>query len=76
MNRPFSIFFLFGYLKTLLSKRPDLKLIVSSATIDTEAFAAHFCGAPIIEVSGRLYSVEIRYLEADEDEPDFILRPV
>jgi len=73
-ERSLNIDFLLGYLKGLLSKRPDLKLIVTSATIDTEAFAAHFGGAPIIEVSGRLYPVDIRYREVaeDDDEPHFI----
>ncbi len=50
-----------GYLKWLLPKRPDLKLIVTSATIDTQRFSEHFGNAPIIEVSGRTYPVEIRY---------------
>ncbi len=102
-ERSLNIDFLLGYLKTLLPKRPDLKLIVTSATIDTEAFAAHFSWcpdfsrpsqierssevlasdrvkaghqrpAPIIEVSGRLYPVEIRYrpVAEDDDEPHFI----
>lgn len=83
-ERSLNIDFLLGYLKTLLPKRPDLKLIVTSATIDTEAFAAHFSdarhsesdghSAPIIEVSGRLYPVETRYrpVAEDEDEPHFI----
>ena len=73
-ERSLNIDFLLGYLKTLLPKRPDLKLVVTSATIDTAAFAAHFGGAPIIEVSGRLYPVEIRYrpVAEDDDEPHFI----
>jgi ATP-dependent helicase HrpA len=54
-ERSLNIDFLLGYLKTLLPKRPDLKLVVTSATIDTELFSRHFDGAPIIEVSGRLY---------------------
>jgi ATP-dependent helicase HrpA len=53
--------FLIGYLKQLLSKRKDLKLIVTSATIDTERFARHFDNAPIISVEGRTYPVEVRY---------------
>ena len=65
-ERSLNIDFLLGYLKRLLPKRPDLKVIVTSATIDPEAFAEHFADtegnpAPIIEVSGRTYPVEIRY---------------
>ena len=73
-ERSLNIDFLLGYLVGLLKKRPDLKLLVTSATIDTEAFSAAFGGAPIIEVSGRLYPVEIRYapLVTEEDEFGFI----
>src|SRR5690348_9744755 len=60
-ERSLNIDFLLGYLKTLLRKRHDLKLIVTSATIDTARFAAHFERAPVIEVEGRAYPVEIRY---------------
>jgi len=60
-ERSLNIDFLLGYLKQLLPKRPDLKIIVTSATIDAERFSNHFIGAPIIEVSGRTYPVEIRY---------------
>ena len=60
-ERSLNIDFLLGYLKQLLPKRPDLKVIVTSATIDAERFATHFSGAPVIEVSGRTYPVEIRY---------------
>ena len=65
-ERSLNIDFLLGYLKQLLPKRPDLKVIITSATIDPESFAQHFCDAhgspaPIIEVSGRTYPVEIRY---------------
>ncbi|EET77021.1 ATP-dependent RNA helicase HrpA [Corynebacterium tuberculostearicum] len=65
-ERSLNIDFLLGYLKRLLPKRPDLKVIITSATIDPESFAAHFANAdgnpaPIIEVSGRTYPVEIRY---------------
>ncbi|WP_317931566.1 ATP-dependent RNA helicase HrpA [Halioxenophilus sp. WMMB6] len=60
-ERSLNIDFLLGYLKTLLPKRPDLKLIITSATIDLERFSQHFNGAPIIEVSGRTYPVEVRY---------------
>lgn len=60
-ERSLTIDFLLGYLKQLLPKRPDLKVIVTSATIDTARFSAHFDDAPVIEVSGRGYPVEIRY---------------
>ncbi len=60
-ERSLNIDFLLGYLKTLLPKRPDLKVIITSATIDTELFSKAFDGAPIFEVSGRLFPVEIRY---------------
>jgi ATP-dependent helicase HrpA len=65
-ERSLNIDFLLGYLRQLLARRPDLKLIVTSATIDTDRFSAHFAApdgtsAPIIEVSGRTYPVEVRY---------------
>ena len=60
-ERSLNIDFLLGYLKTLLARRKDLKLIVTSATIDTQAFARHFDNAPIIEVSGRMYPVDVIY---------------
>jgi ATP-dependent helicase HrpA len=60
-ERSLNIDFLLGYLKGLLLRRPDLKLIVTSATIDTQAFSEAFGGARVIEVSGRLFPVEIRY---------------
>ncbi len=60
-ERSLNIDFLLGYLKQLLPKRPDLKVIVTSATIDAERFSKHFNGAPVIEVSGRTYPVEIHY---------------
>ena len=60
-ERSLNIDFLLGYLKQLLPKRPDLKLIVTSATIDTERFAAHFGDAPVVNVEGRGYPVEVRY---------------
>jgi ATP-dependent helicase HrpA len=72
-ERSLNIDFLLGYLKRLLPRRPDLKLIITSATIDPERFSRHFNDAPIIEVSGRMYPVEIRYrplLAANEDERD------
>ena len=72
-ERSLNIDFLLGYLKKLLPKRPELKLVITSATIDTERFAKHFDDAPIIEVSGRTYPVDLRYrpLQArDEEEED------
>ena len=69
-ERSLTIDFLLGYLKQLLPKRPDLKVIVTSATIDTARFAEHFDDAPIIEVSGRTYPVEYRYDPIDEDGRD------
>lgn len=66
-ERSLNIDFLLGYLKNLLVKRPELKLIITSATIDVERFAAHFNNAPIIEVSGRTYPVEVVYMPLVED---------
>src|SRR3954463_14551 len=66
-ERSLNIDFILGYLKRILPKRPDLKVIVTSATIDPERFAEHFGGAPIVEVSGRTYPVEVRYRPPDED---------
>jgi ATP-dependent helicase HrpA len=60
-ERSLNIDFLLGYLKQLLPRRPDLKVIITSATIDTARFSAHFDDAPVIEVSGRSYPVELRY---------------
>ncbi|WP_233830960.1 ATP-dependent RNA helicase HrpA [Paraburkholderia sp. ZP32-5] len=72
-ERSLNIDFLLGYLKEILVKRPDLKLIVTSATIDADRFARHFGSddkpAPVIEVSGRLYPVELRYRPVVEDSP-------
>ena len=65
-ERSLNIDFLLGYLKRLLPRRPDLKLIITSATLDAERFAGHF-GAQIVEVSGRSYPVEIRYRPLDVD---------
>jgi len=63
--------FILGYLKQLLPRRPDLKVIITSATIDVERFSKHFNNAPIIEVSGRTYPVEVRYRPvADEEDQD------
>ncbi|MEV0806103.1 ATP-dependent RNA helicase HrpA [Micromonospora sp. NPDC050200] len=86
-ERSLNIDFILGYLKQLLPRRPDLKVIITSATIETDRFARHFAGpptgdapegvpAPIVEVSGRTYPVEVRYRplvevnEAEEDEGD------
>jgi len=71
-ERSLNIDFLLGYIKTILPKRPDLKVIVTSATIDTQRFSKHFNNAPVIEVSGRTYPVEIKYKpleESDSEEP-------
>ncbi len=65
-ERSLNIDFLLGYLKSVLARRRDLKLIVTSATLDAERFSKHFDGAPIIEVSGRLYPIETRYRPFDE----------
>lgn len=67
-ERSLNIDFLLGYLKQLLPRRPDLKLIITSATIDAERFATHFDNAPVIEVSGRLFPVEILYRPTEERE--------
>ena len=69
-ERSLNIDFLLGYLKRLLPKRPDLKVIVTSATIDAECFSKHFNDAPIIEVSGRMYPVEMRYRPVSTDDVD------
>ncbi|MGW0553251.1 ATP-dependent RNA helicase HrpA [Streptomyces sp. NPDC002926] len=72
-ERSLNIDFLLGYLAQLLPKRPDLKVIITSATIDPERFSRHFGEAPIVEVSGRTYPVEVRYrplLEDDSEESD------
>ena len=66
-ERTLNIDFLLGYLKTLLPKRPELKLVVTSATIDLEKFSAHFDNAPIIEVSGRTFPVDIEYRPWNDD---------
>ncbi|MBI4291416.1 MAG: ATP-dependent RNA helicase HrpA [Betaproteobacteria bacterium] len=74
-ERSLNIDFLLGYLKGLLPRRPDLKLVITSATIDAERFSHHFSdpagrAAPVIEVSGRLYPVELRYRPLDAREED------
>ncbi|HTX00427.1 MAG TPA: DEAD/DEAH box helicase, partial [Acidimicrobiales bacterium] len=72
-ERSLNIDFLLGYLTQLLPRRPELKVIVTSATIDTARFAAHF-RAPVVEVSGRTYPVEIRYrpIRPEEDDEAFV----
>jgi len=65
-ERSLNIDFLLGYLKRLAEKRPSLKIIVTSATIDTERFAEHFGGAPVVSVEGRTYPVEVRWRSVDE----------
>ncbi|WP_329582459.1 ATP-dependent RNA helicase HrpA [Kitasatospora sp. NBC_01250] len=78
-ERSLNIDFILGYLKQLLPRRPDLKVVITSATIDPERFARHFGDAPIVEVSGRTYPVEVRYrplvddneaLDEDDSEVD------
>jgi ATP-dependent helicase HrpA len=83
-ERSLNIDFIIGYLKQLLPKRPDLKVVITSATIDPERFASHFAGtdgtpAPIVEVSGRTYPVEVRYRPLveetyDDDEGETVVR--
>ncbi len=74
-ERSLNVDFLLGYLKRLVAVRPELKVVVTSATIDTERFSQFFGGAPVIEVSGRTYPVEVRYrpeffeLQDKDDEP-------
>ncbi len=67
-ERSLNIDFLLGYLKQLLPRRPDLHIIITSATIDTERFSDHFDGAPVIEVSGRTFPVDVRYQPLNSDE--------
>ncbi|NMG01050.1 ATP-dependent RNA helicase HrpA [Aromatoleum toluolicum] len=72
-ERSLNIDFLLGYLRTLLPRRPDLKVIVTSATLDADRFARHFAApdgkpAPVIEVSGRLYPIELRYRPVESDD--------
>src|SRR5690554_2737850 len=76
-ERSLNVDFSLGYLKRLLPRRPDLKVVITSATIDLERFSQHFGGAPIIEVSGRTYPVEVRYrpygVADDRDQTQAIL---
>ncbi|HEY1629018.1 MAG TPA: ATP-dependent RNA helicase HrpA, partial [Tepidisphaeraceae bacterium] len=69
-ERSLNIDFLLGYLKQLLPRRPDLKLIITSATIDPQRFSTHFNDAPILMVSGRTYPVEVRYRPLQSNDPD------
>ena len=69
-ERSLNVDFLLGYLKRLLPRRPDLKVIVASATIDVERFAAHFGGAPIVAVGGRLHPIETRWRPEPVDAPE------
>ena len=69
-ERSLNIDFLLGYLKELLPRRPDLKVIITSATIDPQRFSRHFNQAPIVEVSGRTYPVEVRYRPIVEEAQD------
>ncbi|GAA3488245.1 MULTISPECIES: ATP-dependent RNA helicase HrpA [Streptomyces] len=69
-ERSLNIDFLLGYLAQLLPRRPDLKVVITSATIDPERFSRHFGDAPIVEVSGRTYPVEVRYRPLLEEEGD------
>ncbi|MFO7541683.1 MAG: ATP-dependent RNA helicase HrpA [Thiobacillus sp.] len=67
-ERSLNIDFLLGYLKTLVEKRADLRVVITSATIDAERFSKHFNDAPVIEVSGRTYPVEIRWRPVEREE--------
>ena len=72
-ERSLNIDFLLGYLAWLLPQRPDLRVVITSATLDTERFSEHFGGAPVIEVSGRTFPVEVRYRPYDDiDEVDAV----
>ena len=77
-ERSLNIDFLLGIMQRILKRRPDLKLIITSATIDTAKFARAFGNAPVVEVSGRTFPVEIKYPEqlADEDEGDYVEQAV
>src|SRR5436309_2001590 len=70
-ERSLNIDYLLAYVKQLLPRRPDLKVIITSATIDPQRFSRHFDDAPIVEVSGRTYPVEVRYRPiVDPDDPE------
>lgn len=75
-ERSLNIDFILGYLKQILPKRPDLKVIITSATIDVERFSVHFDHAPIIEVSGRTYPVQVRYRPTLEHQSENEFQPI
>ena len=75
-ERSLNIDFLLGYLKQLLPRRPDLKVIVTSATIDVARFSEHFNDAPVIEVSGRSYPVDVQYVGDTEDRDEGVRRQI
>ncbi|MEH6636419.1 MAG: ATP-dependent RNA helicase HrpA, partial [Halioglobus sp.] len=75
-ERSLNIDFLLGYLKRILPQRPDLKLIITSATIDVESFSRHFDDAPVIEVSGRTFAVETLYLDSAQDRDEGIQQQI
>jgi ATP-dependent helicase HrpA len=75
-ERSLNIDFLLGYLKAILPRRPDLKLVITSATIDPGRFSAHFGGAPVVEVSGRTYPVEVRHRPLAAQEGDAEADPI
>jgi len=74
-ERSLNIDFLLGYLQTLVQKRNDLRVVITSATIDAERFSKHFNNAPVIEVSGRTYPVEIRWRPVEREEPAAPAKP-
>ena len=69
-ERSLNIDFLLGYLRRILPRRPDLKVVITSATIDPERFSRHFDDAPVVEVSGRTYPVEVRYRPVEDPDRD------
>ncbi|MCS7479585.1 ATP-dependent RNA helicase HrpA [Umezawaea endophytica] len=71
-ERSLNVDFLLGYLKQLLPRRPDLKVVITSATIDPQRFSRHFSDAPVIEVSGRTYPVEVRYRPIVDPDDEFV----
>jgi len=75
-ERSLNIDFLLGHLRGLLKRRPDLQVVITSATIDTQAFSAAFANAPIIEASGRLFPVEVRYKDASDEEGEGLVEDV